>query len=94
MRITGDDILGWVAAAGITAGLVKYGRDYYMVGRPKRNVPSPWKDPELMASRERVLAAMRAAGVTPRSDLIKERTGLSAFFFGRRRARPSSAGPR
>jgi hypothetical protein len=94
MRITSDDILGWVAAAGITAGVIKYGRDYCMIGRPKRNVPSPYADPELMASRERVLAAMRAAGVTPRSDLVKERTGLAAFLFGRRRAKPSLEGPK
>jgi hypothetical protein len=94
MRITSDDILGWVAAAGITAGLIKYGRDYYMVGHPKRNVPSPWKDPELMASRDKVLVAMRAAGITPRSDLVKERAGPTTFLFGRRRVKPSSASPR
>jgi hypothetical protein len=94
MRIASDDILGWVAATGITAGVVKYGRDYFMIGRPKRNVPSPRKDPELIASRERVLAAMRAAGVTPRSDLVKERTGLAAFLFGRRCAKPPSVTPR
>ena len=93
MSAKSDEILQWVNAAAVTAGVIKYGRDYFMIGRPKRNVPSPYADPELKASRENVLAAMRAAGITPRSDLVKRRAGLAAFLLGRRRAQPSSAIP-
>ena len=94
MSVASDDILQWVAQPLLTVGVVKYGRDYFMIGRPKRNVPSPYADPEMKASREKVLAAMRAAGITPRSDLVKPADGACGFLVWPASAKPPSAIPR